>query len=176
MNSQKGYDKHRQLLKKKRHHFADKGLHSQSYGFSCSHVCMWNLDHKEGWTWKNWCFWTVVLEKTLESPLDCKEIQPVHPKGTQPEYSLEGLMLKLKLQYFSHVIQRTDSFEKTLILGKTEGWRQEEKGTKEDEMIGWHYRLDGQEFEQALGVGDGQGSLASMGSQRIGHDWVTELN
>ena len=84
---------------------------------------MWELDHKESWVQKNWCFWTVVLEKTLESPLDCKEIQPVHPKGNLSEYSLEGLMLKLKLQYFGHLMQRTDSLEKTLMLGKIEGRR-----------------------------------------------------
>ena len=81
------------------------------------------MDHKEGWVPKNWCFWTVVLEKTLESPLDCKEIKPVNTKGNQSEYSLEGLMLKLKLQYFSHLMRRTDSLEKTLMLGKTEGRR-----------------------------------------------------
>ena len=81
------------------------------------------LHYKEGWVPKNWCFWTVVLKKTLESPLGCKEIQPVHPKGNQSEYSLEGLMLKLKLQYFVHLMQRTDSFEKTLMLGKIESGR-----------------------------------------------------
>ena len=84
---------------------------------------MWELDCEEGWALKNWCFWTVVLEKTLESPLDCKEIQPVHPKGNQSWYSLEGLMLKLKLQYFGHLMQRTDSLEKTLMLGKIKGRR-----------------------------------------------------
>ena len=78
------YDQPRQHIKKQRHYFADKGPHSQSYGFSSSHVWMWELDHKENWAPKNWCFWTVVLEKTLESPLDCKEIQPVNPKGNQP--------------------------------------------------------------------------------------------
>ena len=77
------YDKPRQHIKKLKHHFADKGPYSQSYGFSSSHAQMWELDHKESWAPKNWCFWTVVLEKTLESPLDCKEIQPVHPKGDQ---------------------------------------------------------------------------------------------
>ena len=82
---------------------------------------MWELDYKESWAPKNWCFWTVVLEKTLESPLDCKEIQPVHLKEISPECSLEGLILKLKLQYFGHLIWRTDSLEKTLMLGKTEG-------------------------------------------------------
>ena len=84
---------------------------------------MWELDYKEGWALKNWCFWTVVLEKTLQSPLDCKEIQPVFLKKISPECSLEGLMLKLKLQYFGHLMQRADSFEKTLMLGKIEGMR-----------------------------------------------------
>ena len=84
---------------------------------------MWEFDYKESWTLKNWCFWSVVLEKTLENPLDCKEIQPVHPKGISPEYSLEGLMLKRKLQYFGHLTWRTDSLEKTLMLGKVEGGR-----------------------------------------------------
>ena len=101
----------------------NKGLTSQGYGFSSSHIWMWELDHKEGWAQKNWCFWTVVLEKTLESPLDCKEIQPVHPQEISPECSLEGLMLKLKLQYFGYLMQRMDSFEKTLMLGKIEGRR-----------------------------------------------------
>ena len=98
-----------------------KGPSSQGYGFSSIHVWMWELNHKESWASKNWCFWTVVLEKTLESPLDCKEILPVPPKEISPEYSLEGLMLKLKLQYSGHLMWRADSFEKTLILGKTEG-------------------------------------------------------
>ena len=87
----------------------------------------------------------MVLEKTLESPLDCKEIQPVHPKGISPGCSLEGLILKLKLQYFGHLMRRVDSLEKTLMLGGI--WGQEEKGTTEDEMAGWHHRLDGHEFE-----------------------------
>ena len=85
-----------------------------------------------------------MLEKTLENPLDCKEINPVNPKGNQSEYSLERLMLKLKLQYFGHLMRRGDSLEKTLMLGKIE--RQEEKGMTEDEMVGWHHRLNGQEF------------------------------
>ena len=80
----KSYDQPRQYIKKQRHYFADKGLYSQSYGFSSSHVWMWELDHKESWALKNWCLWTVVLAKTLESPLDCKEIKPVNPKGNQP--------------------------------------------------------------------------------------------
>ena len=111
--------------------------------------------HKESWVPKNWCFWTMVLEKTLESPLDCK-IKPVNLKEISSEYSLEGLMLKLKLQCFGHLMRRTDSLEKTLMLGKN--WRQEEKGMTEYEMVGCYHRLN--EFEQALGVGDGQGNLA----------------
>ena len=107
-------------IKKHRHHFVDKGPYSQSYGFSRSHAWMWELDHKEGRVPKNWCFWTVVLEKTLKSPLDCKEIKPVSPKGYQP-WILEGLMPKL--QYFGHLIRTTNSLEKTLMLGKIEGRR-----------------------------------------------------
>ena len=119
----KSYDQPRQHIKKQRHYFANKGLSSQSFGFSSSHVRIWELDYKESWAPKNWCFCTMVLEKTLESSLDCKEIQPVHPKGISPEYSLEGLMLKLLLQYFGHLMWRTDSLEKTLMLGKIEGRR-----------------------------------------------------
>ena len=120
----KSYDQHRQHIKKQRHYFACKRPSSQSYGFSSSHVWTCELDHKEGWALKNWCFWIlVVLEKTLERPLGCKEIQPVHPKEVSPEYSLEGLMLKLKLQYSGHLMQRTDSLQKTLMLGKIEGGR-----------------------------------------------------
>ena len=116
-------DKLTQHIKKQRHHFANKGLYSQSYGFSSSHVQIGELDYKESWVLKNWCFWTVVLEKTLESPLDCKENQPVHPKGDQSWVFIEGLMLKLKLQYFGHLIWRADSFEKTLMLGGIGGRR-----------------------------------------------------
>ena len=116
---------------------------------------MWELDHKESWALKNWCFWTVVLEKILESPLNCKEIQPVNPKEISPEYSLEGLMLMLKrkFQYFGHLMQRTDP-----DAGKD--WRQEEKGRTEDKMVSWHHWLNGHKFELALGDGEGQGSLA----------------
>ena len=110
----KSYDQPRQHIKRQRHYFDDKGLSSQSYGFSSSHVWMWELDHKEGCVPKNWCFWTVVLEKTSESSLDCKEIKPVNPiklllKEISPEYSLEELMLKMQLQYLGHLMWRTDS-------------------------------------------------------------------
>ena len=118
----KNYDQPRQHIKKQRHYFVDKGQSSESYGFSSS-VWMWELDYKESWVPKNWCFWTAVLEKILESPLDCKEIKLVHPKGNQSmnEYSLGGLMLKL--QYFGHLMWSANSLEKTLMLGKVEGRR-----------------------------------------------------
>ena len=112
------YDNPRQLVKIQRHYFADKGPSSQSYDFSISHVWMWELDYKESWTPKNWFFWTVVLEKTLASVMDSKKIKLVNSKGISPEYTLEGLMLKLKLQYFGYLMQRTDSLEETMILGK----------------------------------------------------------
>ena len=117
------YDHPRQHIQKQRHYFTNKGPSSQGYGSSSSHVWIWELDYKESWMPKNWCFLTVVLEKTLESPSNCKEIQPVHPKGNQSWVLIGRLMLKLKLQYFGHLMQRTDSFEKTLILGMIEGRR-----------------------------------------------------
>ena len=152
------YDQPRQHIKKQRHYFANKGPSSQSYGFSSSHVWMWELDYKESWVLKNWCLWTAVLEKTLKSPLDCKEIQPVHPKGNQSWI----------------FIGRTDAEAEVPILWPPDGknwligkdpdagidWRQEERGTTEDEMVGWHHWLDRHEFEIALGVGEVQGSLA----------------
>ena len=119
----KSYYKPGQHIKKQRHHFANKGPNSHRYGFSSSPVWVRKLDHREGWVPKNWCFWTVVLEKTLESPLDCKEIKSGFLKEINPEYSLEGLMLKLKLQHFGHLMWRTESLEKTLMLGKIEGGR-----------------------------------------------------
>ena len=105
------------------HKLVNKGLSSQSYGFSSSHVWMWELDCKESWALTNWCFWTVVLEMTLESPLDSMEIQPVHPKGNQSWPFIGRMMLKLKkLQHFGHLM-RSDLFRKTLMLGKIEGRR-----------------------------------------------------
>ena len=131
-------------IKKQRHCFANKGPSSQGYGFSSGHVWMWELDCEESWALKNWCFWTVVLEKTLESPLDCKEIQPVHPKGDQSWV----------------FIGRTDAEAETPILWPPHAkswlirkdpdagrdWGQEEKGMTEDEMAGWHHWLDGHDF------------------------------
>ena len=116
-------NKPKQCIKKQRHHFVNKVLYSQVYGFSSSHVWMWELDHEEGRALKNWCFWTTVLEKTLESPLDCKGNKPSTLKEINPEYSLEGLMLKLKPQYFGHLMWRADSLEKLLMLGRVEKGR-----------------------------------------------------
>ena len=145
------------ILKSRDNYFADKDPSSQSYGFSSSHVWIWELDHKEGWTLKNWCFWTVVLEKTLKSPLDCKEIKPVHPKGNQP-WIFTG---RTDVEAEAPILWLPDV--KNWLLGKDpdagKDWRQEEKGTTEDEIVGWHHWLNGHEFEQAPGVGDGQGSL-----------------
>ena len=118
------YDQPRQHIKKQRHYFTNKGPSSQGYVFSSGHVWMWELDYIESWVPKNWCFWTVVLEKTPESSLDSKEIQPVHPKGNQSWIFIRRTdMLKLKLQYFGHLMWRPDSFEKTLMLEKIEGGR-----------------------------------------------------
>ena len=152
------YDQPRQHIKKQRHCFDNKGLSSQGYGFSSSHVWMWELDCKESWALKNWWLWTVVLEKTLESPLDCKEIQPVNLKGNQ-SWIFIG---KTDAEAETPILQPPDA--KNLLIEKDpnagKDWRQEEKGVAEDEMIGWHHRLNGHEFESSLGVGDGQGSLA----------------
>ena len=115
-------------IKKQRHHSANIGSYSQSHGFSSSYVHMWELVHKENWVPKNWCFWTVLLEKTFEGPLESKEIKPVNPKGNQP-WILEGLMLKLKLRYLGHTLGRTNSLEKTQMLGKHQA--------KEKGLTGW---------------------------------------
>ena len=138
----KSYDKPRQYIKKQRHYFANKGPSSQSYGFSGSHIWMWELDYKESWVPKNWCFWTVVLEKILDSLLDCKEIQPVHPKRNQPWIFIGRTNNEAETPMLWHLMRRTDS---SPDVGKD--WRQEEKGTKEDEMVGWHHWFNGQEFE-----------------------------
>ena len=117
----KSCDQPKQHIKKQTHYFANKGPSSQSYGFSSSHVWMWELDHKERWALKNWCFRTV--KKTLESPLTARRSNQCLLKEISPEYSLGGLMLKLVLQYFGHLMRRTDSFAKTLMLWKIEGRR-----------------------------------------------------
>ena len=154
----KSYDKPRQHIKKQRHYFASKGPSSQSYDFPSSHVWMWELDYKERWALKNWCFWTMVLEKTLESSLDCKEIQPVHPKGNQ-YWIFFG---RTDTEAAAPILWPPDA--KNWLTGKDpdagKHWRQEEKVITKDEMVGWHHRLDGCESEQAPGFVDGRGSLA----------------
>ena len=154
----KSYDQPRHHIKKQRYYFASKGPSSQSYGFASSHVWIWELDHKEGWVPKYWCFWTVVLEKTLESPLDSKEIQPVHPKGNQSWVFIGRTDAEAEAAILWPPVMKNWLIGKDPDAGKD--WRQEEKGTTEDEMTEWHHWLDGHEFEQAPGVGDEQGSLA----------------
>ena len=130
---------------------------------------MWELDHKEGWVPKNWCFWTVVLKKTLESPLDYKEIKPINPKEINPEYSRAGLMMKLKLQHFGHLMQRTDSYPDA-----GQDWRQEEKGMTEDETVGWtQWTWVWASSRRRWRTGK-PGVLQSVGLQRVGLDWGTE--
>ena len=143
---------------KQRHYFTNKGPSSQSYCFSSSHVWMWLLDYKESWVPKNWCFWTVMLEKTVESPLDCKEIQPVHPKGNQSWIFIERTDVEAETPILWPPDEKNWLIWKEPDAGKD--WRQEEKGTTEDEMVEWHHWLDGHEFEQAAGVENGQGRLA----------------
>ena len=153
----KSYDLTRQHIQKQRHYGANKGPYSQSYGFSSSHVWMWELENKESWAPKNWCFWTVVLEKTLESPLDSKQIQPVHPKGNQSWIFIGRTDAEAETPILWPPDVKNWLTEKEPDAGKK--WRQEDKGMTEDEMAGWHHQLNGNEFEQAPRVGDGQGSL-----------------
>ena len=159
--------------KKQRHYFVNKGLSSQGYVFSSSHVWMWELDYKESWAPKNWCFWTVVLGKTLESPLDCREIQPVHPKGDQSWVFIgrTDVDAESSILWPPHVQSRL--IWKDPDAGKDRG--QEEKGTTEDEMIGWHHRLDGHGLGWTPGVGDGQGGLVCYSSWgRKGRTWLSD--
>ena len=151
----KSYDQPRQHTKKQRHYFTNKHLSNQSYGFSSSHVWMSELDHKESWVPKNWCFGTVVLEKTLESPLDCKEIKPVNPRKWV-------LIIHWKDWWWSWNANPLPADAKSSLIRNDpdagQDWKQE-KGMAEDEMVGWHHRLNGHEFEQAPGVGDVVGNL-----------------
>ena len=149
------------LNKKQRHYFASKGPSSQGCGFSSSHVQMWELDYKESWAQKSWCFWTVVLEKTLESPLDCMEIQPVHPKGDQSWVFIEKADVEAETPILWPPDVKSWLTWKDPDAGK--GWRQEEKGMTEDERVGWHHQLKGHAFEQTAGD-SGQGSLACCSS------------
>ena len=153
----------------------NKGPSSQGYGFSSSHVWMWELDCKESWVLKNWCFWTVVLEKTFESPLDFKKIQPLHPKGDRSLVFIGRTDVEAQTPILWPPDAKSWLIWKDPDVGKD--WRQEEKGMTEDEMVWWHHRLNGHGFEQTSRDGEGQGSLVmlqSMGSKRVGHDWATE--
>ena len=151
---------------------------------------MWELDYKDSWVLKNWCFWTVVLEKTLESPLDYKEIQPVNPKGNQFWIFIGWTDAEAETPVLWPPDVKNWLFREDHDAGKD--WKQEEKGMTEDEMVGWHHQLDGHEFEQASGIGDGQGSLVCctpcgrteldstellnwINKDSEAHNWVTEL-
>ena len=136
---------HRQHFKKQRHHFADQGLYSQSYGFSSSHVWIWELDYKESWVQKNWCFWTAVLEKNLESHFNYKEIQPVQLKGNQSWILIGRTDAKAETPIVWSPDVKNWLIWKESDAGKD--WKQEEKGMTEDEMVGWHHQLNGHKFE-----------------------------
>ena len=164
------YDQLRQHIKKQRHYFVNKGPSSQSYGFSSSHVWMWELDYKESWGPKNWCFWTVVLEKILESPLDSNKIQLVHSKGNQSRIFIG------RIDAETPILWKPDA-KSWLILKDPDArkdWRWEEKGTTEDEMVGCHHWLSGHEFEQTPGDSEGQGSLACCSPQDHKESDMTE--
>ena len=138
------YDQPKQYIKKQIHHYANKDPSGQGYGFSSSHVWMWEMDYKESWEPKNWCFWTVVLEKTLESPLDCKEIQPVHPKGDQSWVFIGGSNVEAETPVLRLPDVKSWFIWKDPDAGKD--WGQEEKGMTEDEMVVWHHQLNWHEF------------------------------
>ena len=148
----------RQHIKKHRHYFVDKGPYSQSCGFSRSHGWMWELDHKEGWASENWCFLTVVLKKTFMSPLDCKEIKPVNPKGNQSWIFIGRTDGEAEAPRLWPLDTKSQLIRKDPDAGKD--WRQEAKGMTGDQMVGWHHWLSGHEFEQASADGEGQESLA----------------
>ena len=140
------YDKPRQHIKKQRHHFGNKGPYSQSYGFYSGHVWMWKLDHKEGWALKNWCFQIVVLEKTLGSPLDCKEVNLINPKGSQPWIFIGKTDSEAEVPIIWPPDAKNWLIRRDSDAGKD--WGQEEKGTKEGEVVGWQHRLNEHEFVQ----------------------------
>ena len=180
--SLESYDLPRQHIKKQSHCFVNKDPSSQGYGFSSSHAWMWELDHKESWAPKNSCFRTVVLEKTLENSLDCKEIQPVHPKGDQSWVFIGRTAAEVETPIIWPPDVKSWLTWKDPDAGKD--WGQEEKGTTEDEMAGWHHWLDGHGFGETPGVGDGQGGLACCGSwgrkeldmtERLKNSWFTWL-
>ena len=162
------------LCKMQRHYFADKGPSSQGYDFSYGHVWMWELDHKESWALKNWHFWTVVLEKTPESPLDCKEIPPVNPRGNQSWILIGRTDAETEGRNLWPPDAKNWLIRKHPDAGKD--WRQEKKGMTEDEMVGWRHWLNGPCTSSRSWWSPGKpGVLQFMGSQRVGHDWATEL-
>ena len=173
----KSYDQPRPHIKKQRHYFTNKGPSSQGYGFSSGHVWMWELDYKESWAPKNWCFWTVVLEETLESSFDCKEIQPVHPRGNPSWIFMGRTDPKAEIPILWPPDSKNWLIWKDSDAGKD--WRQEDKGMTEDEMVGqqsmtqWTWVWVSSRNWQWTGR---PGVLQSMGSQRVGHDWAIELN
>ena len=175
ISSEESYDRPRQHTKKQRHYFVNKGLSSQGYGFSSGHVWMWELNYKKSWA-QNWCFWTVALEKTLESRLDCKEIQPVHPKGNQSWVFIGRTDVEAETLIFWPPHAKIWLIWKDPDAGKDWGW--EEKGTAEDEMVGasptqWTWVWVDSRSWWWTGR---PGVLRFMGSQRVGHNWATELN
>ena len=166
----KSYDQSRQHIKKQRRYFANKGPYSQSYGFFSSHVWMWQLDYKESWAQKNWCFWTVVLEKTLESPLDCKEIQPVHPKGNQSWIFIGRTDAEAETAIL-WPLDTKNRLEKILMLGKIEGKRRRNDRGWDGWMASptqwtWIWGNSGSWWWTGR-----PGMLQFMGLQRVGHDW-----
>ena len=166
----KSYDQPREHIKKQRHCSANQCPSSQSYGFSSSHVWMWVLDYKGSWTRKNWCFWTVVLEKTPESPLDCKDIKLAHPKGNQSWIFIGRTNAEAESPRFWLPDAKNWLTRKDPDAGKD--WRREEKGTIEDEMVGWHHWLDGHKLWEL--VTDREAWHAAVhGVAKSQHDWVT---
>ena len=171
------YDQPRQHIKKQRHYFAHKGLSSQGYGFSSSHVWMWELDYKESWAPKNWCFWTVVLEKTLESPLDFKEIQPVHPKGDQ-SWMFIG---KTDVEAETPILWPPDA--KTWLIWKDPDAGKDLRAGGEGDDRGWGGWMASLTQRTWVWVNSGSwwwterpGGMQFVGSQRVRYDWATELN
>ena len=172
----KNYDQPRQHIKKQRHYFANKSPSGQGYGFSSGHVWMWEFDYKESWALKNWCFWTMVLEKTLESPLDCKEIQPVYPKGDQSWMFIGRTDVEAETPVLWPPDAKSWLIRKDLMLGKIEGRKR-----RGQQRMRW---LDGITDSMDMNwVNSGSwwwtgrpGMLRFMGSQGVRHNWATELN